>query len=64
MPNFEPIHPRFGARVTDIDLSRTLDDEVFAAVRAAFARYSVLVFPDQALTDEQQIAFSRRFSAE
>jgi alpha-ketoglutarate-dependent 2,4-dichlorophenoxyacetate dioxygenase len=61
MPDFEPIHPRFGARVTDIDLSRVLDDEVFATVRDAFARYSVLVFPDQPLTDEQQIAFSKRF---
>ena len=61
MANFEPLHPRFGARVTDIDLSHTLDDEVFNEIRAAFAQYSLLVFPDQPLSDEQQIAFSRRF---
>jgi alpha-ketoglutarate-dependent 2,4-dichlorophenoxyacetate dioxygenase len=61
MPLFEPLHPRFGARVTDIDLSHDLDDASFGEIRAAFARYSLLVFPQQVLSDEQQIAFSRRF---
>ncbi len=61
MVNFEPLHSRFGARVTGIDLSDVLDDRTFAQVRAAFAQYSLLVFPDQPLTNDQQIAFSRRF---
>jgi alpha-ketoglutarate-dependent 2,4-dichlorophenoxyacetate dioxygenase len=61
MPKFEPLHPRFGARVTEVDLRQTLDDESFKEIRAAFARYSLLVFPDQPLSDDQQIAFSRRF---
>ena len=61
MPDFEPLHSRFGARVTNIDLSHALDEEAFIEVRAAFARYSLLVFPDQPLTDDQQIAFSARF---
>lgn len=61
MPEFEPLHPRFGARVTNIDLSRPLDDDTFAQLRQAFARFSLLVFPDQPLTDAQQIDFSKRF---
>ena len=60
MINFETLHTRFGARVTGIDLANDLDDETFAKLREGFASYSVLVFPDQPLTDEQQIAFSKR----
>lgn len=60
MINFETLHTRFGARVTGIDLADDLDDETFAKLREGFASYSVLVFPDQPLTDEQQIAFSKR----
>ena len=61
MPEFEPLHPRFGARVTNVDLSRELDDDEFAQIRQAFARYSLLVFPNQPLSDAQQIEFSQRF---
>tara|TARA_B100001142_G_scaffold281848_1_gene293871 strand:- start:747 stop:1613 length:867 start_codon:yes stop_codon:yes gene_type:complete len=60
MPTFEPLHPRFAARVTDVDLRDELDDATFAALRQGFAKYSVLVFPDQPLLDQEQIAFSRR----
>lgn len=55
------LHPLFVAEVTGVDLSRPLSDEVFAEIHAAFDRHAVLVFPDQPLTDEQQIAFSKRF---
>lgn len=60
MINFETLHTRFGARVTGIDLANDLDDETFAKLREGFASHSVLVFPDQPLTDEQQITFSKR----
>ena len=32
MPEFEPLHPHFGARVTNVDLSRALDDEARALI--------------------------------
>ncbi|GAA2425370.1 TauD/TfdA family dioxygenase [Streptomyces macrosporus] len=57
----EPLRPLFAARVTGVDLSRPVPDDVFAEIDAAFARHAVLVFPDQPLTDEQQIDFSKRF---
>src|SRR5262252_958066 len=55
------LHPTLGARVRDVDLTRPVPPEVFAEVEAAFARYAVLVFPEQPVTDEQQLVFSRLF---
>ncbi|HKB26582.1 MAG TPA: TauD/TfdA family dioxygenase [Methylomirabilota bacterium] len=56
-----PVHSCFGARVEGVDLARPLDEASFWRIFEAFQEYSVLVFPDQRLTDEQQMAFSRRF---
>ncbi len=52
--------PVFGAEITGVDL-KALDDATFAEIDDAFETYSVLVFPNQDLDDEAQIAFSRRF---
>src|SRR5712691_10533828 len=51
----------FVARVSGIDLSKPLDDGAFAQVRDAFNHYAVVVFPEQRISDDQQIAFSERF---
>lgn len=56
-----PIHPYVGARVKGVDLAQPLDEAMFQAIFEAFQEYSVLVFHDQWLTDEQQMAFSKRF---
>ncbi|MBM3559681.1 MAG: TauD/TfdA family dioxygenase, partial [Alphaproteobacteria bacterium] len=56
-----PITDSFAAEIGDLDLRRPLDPETTAALEAAFDRYSVLVFGDQHLSDEEQIAFSRNF---
>ena len=50
-----------GARITGVDLSQPLDDATFAQVSKAFFDNEVVVFPQQKLTPEQQIAFTRRF---
>lgn len=55
-----PLHPCLGARVEGVDLTRPLDEATFQAVVAALQEHQVLVFHDQRLTDEQQMAFSRR----
>jgi alpha-ketoglutarate-dependent 2,4-dichlorophenoxyacetate dioxygenase len=55
------VHPLFGAEVGGVDLTRPLDDAAFARIAQAFDEHSVLIFHDQPLTDEQQIAFSERF---
>jgi alpha-ketoglutarate-dependent 2,4-dichlorophenoxyacetate dioxygenase len=51
----------FVARVSGIDLAKPLDDGAFAQVRDAFNHYAVLVFQEQRISDDQQIAFSERF---
>jgi alpha-ketoglutarate-dependent 2,4-dichlorophenoxyacetate dioxygenase len=55
------LHPLFAAEVGGADLTRPLDDATWQTIEAAFEEHSVLVFHDQRLTDEQQLAFSRRF---
>src|SRR5436309_3091677 len=55
------IHPVFVGEVSGIDISRRLSRDEIAAVEAGMDRYAVLVFHDQKLTDEQQMAFSRNF---
>jgi alpha-ketoglutarate-dependent 2,4-dichlorophenoxyacetate dioxygenase len=52
--------PVFGAEITGVDLT-CLDDATFEHIEDAFETYSVLVFPNQNLDDDAQIAFSRRF---
>jgi len=51
----------FAAEIGDVDLSRPLDAADLAAIKQAFWDYAVLVFPDQELTDEQHLDFSRHF---
>ncbi|HEV3349684.1 MAG TPA: TauD/TfdA family dioxygenase, partial [Methylomirabilota bacterium] len=56
-----PVHPAFAAEVAGIDLTQRLDDVTFERIAVAFDDYSVLVFRGQALSDEQQMAFSERW---
>ena len=54
------LHPLLGAEIVGIDV-KSVDDATFKAIVDAFNEYSVLLFRGQSLTDEEQIAFSRRF---
>ena len=56
-----PLHPTLGAELRGVDLTRPVAPEAFAEIEAAFDRHGILVFPDQPVTDEQQLAFSRLF---
>ncbi len=53
----------FGAEVSGIDIATELDDDSFAAIRAAFVEHGLVLFRDQALSEEQHIAFARRWGA-
>ena len=50
----------FAGEVSGIDLTRRLSDEEVAAIHAGMDRFGVLVFHDQKLDDESQLAFSRQ----
>jgi alpha-ketoglutarate-dependent 2,4-dichlorophenoxyacetate dioxygenase len=56
-----PLHPVFAAEVSGFDLREPVPAASFAAIDAAFDRYSVLVFPGQRLDEARQVAFSRHF---
>lgn len=49
-----------GAIVNDLDV-RSLGDAQFAEINRLFCEHHVLVFPQQALTPQDQIAFASRF---
>jgi taurine dioxygenase len=48
----------FGAIITGLDLSRPLADDLVQEIKAAWARHSVLSFPDQPLSLEALEAFT------
>ena len=54
------VTPDFVAEVGDVALN-AVSPEDLAAIRAAFTKYAVLVFPDQEFDDESQLAFARNF---
>jgi alpha-ketoglutarate-dependent 2,4-dichlorophenoxyacetate dioxygenase len=56
-----PVTPNFAAEIGDVDLSRPLPAADVTAIKDAFARYSVLVFPDQHLSQDQHLDFARHF---
>ena len=57
-----PLGPGFAAELRGVTLADiAADDAAYQTVRAAFEEHSVLVFRGQNVTDEVQIAFSRRF---
>jgi alpha-ketoglutarate-dependent 2,4-dichlorophenoxyacetate dioxygenase len=57
------IHPVFVGEVSGVDLTKLLTPVEVAAIEAGMDRYAVLVFHDQKITDEQQMAFSRNFGS-
>jgi alpha-ketoglutarate-dependent 2,4-dichlorophenoxyacetate dioxygenase len=57
----DPINTHLAGEVSDIDITRPISDDTVAAIDAGMDRYAVLVFHDQALTDDAQREFTRRF---
>jgi alpha-ketoglutarate-dependent 2,4-dichlorophenoxyacetate dioxygenase len=55
------IHPVFVGEVSGIDISKPLSPDEVAAIDEGMIRYAVLVFHDQKLTDDQQMAFTLNF---
>ena len=57
-----PLGPGFAAELRGVTLAEiAADDVAYAVARAAFEEHSVLVFRGQEVSDEVQLAFSRRF---
>jgi len=56
-----PLHDVFVGEISGVDLTGALTRDDIAAIEAAIAEHAVLVFRDQRITDDQQLAFSRCF---
>lgn len=56
------LHPRIGAEIRGVDLTKDLDDDTFAEIRRAIGQHAMIVFRNQpGLTGEQQLEFAARF---
>ena len=56
-----PRHPALGAEIRGVDLRRPMDEATRAAVYDAWMKHLVVVFPDQKITDQEHVAFTRHF---
>ena len=56
-----PLSSALGAEVRGVDLSRPLDEGLFAAIYEAFLAYQVLLFRDQDVPAERHVALGRHF---
>src|SRR5262245_24469227 len=56
-----PASDGFVAEIGDLDLRELPGPEVMQEIRAAFARYAVLIFPQQQLATGQHLAFAAQF---
>jgi alpha-ketoglutarate-dependent 2,4-dichlorophenoxyacetate dioxygenase len=59
--NLNVLHPELAVEVNGIDLREPLSADNLAELKSTIARYPVLVFHDQALSDDQHAAFTRAF---
>ena len=56
---FRQVGPTLGAEVDGIDISKPLSKADAAAIHAGMDKYAVLVFREQKIDDEQQLAFTQ-----
>ena len=57
------LHPHFFGEVSGVDLRQPLTPQEAADIEAGMDRYAVLLFRNQDITDEQQMAFALNFGA-
>ena len=67
-PSFEEFRvrrlaPAIGAEIIGVDLSKPMDDEVFAKILDAWHQNLVILFRDQHLTEDDQVRFGQRFGS-
>src|ERR1700684_1469452 len=55
------LHPHFFGEVSGVDLRQPLTPQEAAEIEAGMDKYAVLLFRDQDITDEQQLAFTLNF---
>jgi TfdA family taurine catabolism dioxygenase TauD len=59
--NTQPLSDKFGVAIIGVDLSKEPDEKLFNEIVDIFVKNQVLVFRDQHIEPQHQVAFSRRF---
>lgn len=59
--NMEPLSDNLAVAITGVDLAKELNAELFEEIVDIFVRKQVVVFRDQHIEPQHQLAFSRRF---
>ena len=59
--NMQPLSDKFGVAITNVDLSKDIDQSLFDEIVDVFVKKQVLVFRSQHIEPQHQVAFSRRF---
>ncbi len=55
------LHPALGAEVRGIDMRKELSPELFRELHDIWMEHLVLVFPEQRITDQEHVRFTRYF---
>ena len=55
------LHPALGAEVRGVDMRKKLDPAAFRELHDIWMQHLVLVFPEQQISDEEHVAFTRHF---
>ncbi len=61
---FRKLHSSFVAEASPVDLREVRDEETLESIREGMDRCAVLVFRDQRLSNEEQLAFATRLDGE
>ncbi len=61
MMKTSPLHNHFGVEVHDVDLQHVRKDQDYPEIRTLFDEHSVLLFRNQALDEDEQIALAQLF---
>jgi taurine dioxygenase len=54
-------HPALGAEIRGVDMHRPLEGETLQSIKDAWTKHLVVVFPDQDISDQEHVAFTRHF---
>ena len=60
-PRLRALSPNIGVEVEGVDLRQPMDDATFRAIEAAWHANCIILFRDQSLDENQQVAFASRF---
>ena len=58
--DLEPLDATFGATVSDLKVT-DVDEKTFRQLYDAWLEYALLIFPGQHLSNDEQVAFAKRF---